>query len=117
MSTRPAAFTAATSVVWSFEFTAFWMMFFDGYIGAPPTLTVFSDIVAAETERGRAGGEGDNRCSGDQDETLGHEGLHILTLKVGIDACRRTTGRRDDRVITSRYGGLRRGFQPALTAA
>src|SRR5262249_11364403 len=42
VSTRPAAFTAATSVVWSFELTAFWMMFFDGYIGAPPTVTVFS---------------------------------------------------------------------------
>src|SRR5262249_1694213 len=27
--------------------TAFWMMFFDGYIGAPPTLTVFSDMVSA----------------------------------------------------------------------
>src|SRR5215813_2029764 len=47
VSTKPAAFTAATSVVWSFEFTAFWMMFFDGYIGAPPTLTVFSDMVSA----------------------------------------------------------------------
>src|SRR5271156_6792391 len=46
VSTRPAAFTAATSVVWSLEFTAFWMMFFDGYIGAPPTVTVFSDICA-----------------------------------------------------------------------
>src|SRR6478736_7263670 len=42
VSTRPAAFTAATSVVWSFELTAFWMMFFDGYIAAPPTITVFS---------------------------------------------------------------------------
>src|SRR5271165_4454517 len=42
VSTRPAAFTAATSVVWSFELTAFWMMFLDGYIGAPPTLTVVS---------------------------------------------------------------------------
>ena len=47
VSTRPAAFTAATSVVWSFEFTAFWTMFFDGYIGAPPTVTVFSDIDCA----------------------------------------------------------------------
>src|SRR5262249_30458495 len=47
VSTRPAAFTAATSVVWSFEFTAFWTMFFDGYIGAPPTVTVFSDIWAS----------------------------------------------------------------------
>ena len=24
------------------ELTAFWMMFFDGYIGAPPTITVLS---------------------------------------------------------------------------
>ena len=46
VSTRPAAFTAATSVVWSFEFTAFWMMFFEGYIGAPPTVTVCSFICA-----------------------------------------------------------------------
>src|SRR5262249_54569157 len=46
VSTRPAAFTAATSVVWSFELTAFWMMFFDGYIAAPPTITVFSSARA-----------------------------------------------------------------------
>src|SRR5437763_1310505 len=42
----PAAFTAATSVVWSLELTAFCTMFFDGYIGAPPTVTVFSFICA-----------------------------------------------------------------------
>jgi hypothetical protein len=42
VSTRPAAFTAATSVVCSFELTAFSMMFFEGYIGAPPTVTVLS---------------------------------------------------------------------------
>src|SRR6185369_8023357 len=42
VSTRPAAFTAATSVVWSLELTAFWMMFFEGYIGEPPTVTVCS---------------------------------------------------------------------------
>ena len=42
VSTRPAAFTAATRVVWSLELTAFWMMFFDGNIAAPPTMTVFS---------------------------------------------------------------------------
>ena len=47
VSTSPAAFTAATRVVWSLELTAFWMMFLDGYIGAPPTVTVFSDICAA----------------------------------------------------------------------
>src|SRR5208337_1925633 len=47
VSTSPAACTAATSVVWSFELTAFWMMFFDGYIGAPPTITVCSDCICA----------------------------------------------------------------------
>src|SRR5450432_1687699 len=41
VSTSPAAFTAATSVVWSLEFTAFWIMFLDGYISAPPTFTGF----------------------------------------------------------------------------
>src|SRR5215469_12724752 len=48
VGTRPAAFTAATSVVWSFELTAFCTMFFDGYIGAPPTITVFSSEEADE---------------------------------------------------------------------
>src|SRR5829696_9733857 len=38
VSTSPAAFTAATSVVWSAEFTAFSTMFFVLYIGAPPTI-------------------------------------------------------------------------------
>jgi hypothetical protein len=28
--------------------TAFWMMFFEAYIGAPPTVTVFSFIIASE---------------------------------------------------------------------
>jgi hypothetical protein len=42
VSTRSAALTAATSVVWSFELTAFWTMVFEGYMGAPPTCTVFS---------------------------------------------------------------------------
>src|SRR3569623_1262375 len=42
VSTRPAAFTAATSVVWSFEFIAFSTMVLLGYIAAPPTITVFS---------------------------------------------------------------------------
>src|SRR6478672_7084341 len=44
--TRPAAFTAATSVVWSLELTAFWMMFFEGNIAAPPTMTVFSPDIS-----------------------------------------------------------------------
>ena len=35
-------------MVWSFELTAFWMIFFEGYIGAPPT-----DWVAAY-EKARA---------------------------------------------------------------
>ena len=38
VSTRPAAFTAATSVVWSFEAAAFSTMFLLAYIGAPPTI-------------------------------------------------------------------------------
>src|SRR6201992_472654 len=42
VSTRPAAFTAATRVVWSFELTAFSTIFFEGYIGAPPTVTLIS---------------------------------------------------------------------------
>ena len=46
VSTRPAAFTAATSVVWSFELTAFWTMFLEGNIAAPPTITVFSSALA-----------------------------------------------------------------------
>src|SRR6202007_3411395 len=46
VSTRPAALTAATRVVWAFELTAFWMMFFDGNIAAPPTITVFSSARA-----------------------------------------------------------------------
>ena len=46
VSTRPAAFTAATSVVWSLELTAFWTMFFEGNIAAPPTITVFSPDIS-----------------------------------------------------------------------
>src|ERR1700749_4166363 len=42
VGTSPAAFTAATSVVWSFELTAFCTMVFDGYIAAPPTILVIS---------------------------------------------------------------------------
>ena len=48
VSTSPAAFTAATSVVWSFEFIAFSTMFFEGYMGAPPTVTVCSFISARD---------------------------------------------------------------------
>src|ERR1700722_16703714 len=45
VSTRPAAFTAATSVVWSAEFTALATMVLDGNIAWPPTRTVDSDMV------------------------------------------------------------------------
>lgn len=38
VSTSPAALTAATSVVWSFELTAFWTMLRLAYMGAPPTI-------------------------------------------------------------------------------
>src|SRR3954464_7828993 len=38
VSTRPAALTAATRVVWSFEFTAFWTIVLVEYMAAPPTI-------------------------------------------------------------------------------
>src|SRR3569623_795821 len=38
VSTSPAAFTAATRVVWSFECIAFWTIVLVGYIAAPPTI-------------------------------------------------------------------------------
>src|SRR6478735_2628384 len=38
VSTRPAALTAATSVVWSLELTALSTMSLVGYIAAPPTI-------------------------------------------------------------------------------
>src|ERR1700712_1648368 len=38
VSTRPAALTAATSVVWSFELTALSTIVLVGYIAAPPTI-------------------------------------------------------------------------------
>ena len=40
VSTSPAAFTAATRVVWSLELTAFSIMVLFGYMAAPPTMTV-----------------------------------------------------------------------------
>ena len=55
VSTRPAAFTAATSVVWSFELTAFSTMFLLEYIGAPPTVIV---LVLGEA---RLSGDGAER--------------------------------------------------------
>ncbi|MNL50258.1 hypothetical protein D3C87_1732600 [compost metagenome] len=39
VSTKPAALTAATNVVWSFEFTALSMMSLLASMGAPPTMT------------------------------------------------------------------------------
>ncbi len=51
VSTSPAAFTAATSVVWSAEFIAFSTMFFVLYIGAPPTIgfsLLWPPIICAE---------------------------------------------------------------------
>lgn len=52
VSTRPAALTAATSVVWSFELTAFSTMVLLGYIAAPPTITVSAaKLSVAVTER------------------------------------------------------------------
>src|SRR5580698_4853189 len=47
VSTNPAAFTAATSVVWSAEFTALSIMSLLGYISLPPT-TGF--LAASATE-------------------------------------------------------------------
>src|ERR1019366_942967 len=45
VSTRPAALTAATRVVWSLEFRAFATIFFDEDMAAPPTM----GLAAAET--------------------------------------------------------------------
>ena len=47
--------TAATSVVWSAELTAFSMMFFSAYIGAPPTIGFSASAAGSATEEeGRA---------------------------------------------------------------
>src|SRR5260370_5789317 len=46
VSTRFSDFTAAPSVVWSFEFIAFWMMFFEAYIGETKTVQVCSFMCA-----------------------------------------------------------------------
>ena len=46
VSTKPAAFTAATSVVWSAELTALSMMSLVGYMGCPPTTGVLSAAKA-----------------------------------------------------------------------
>ena len=46
VSTRPAALTAATSVVWSLELTALSMMSLVGSIEAPPTITCANEGMA-----------------------------------------------------------------------
>ena len=53
VSTRPAAFTAATSVVWSAEFDAFSTMVIEGIISAPPTM-VFWAMAGAVRARAAA---------------------------------------------------------------
>ena len=45
VSTRPAALTAATSVVWSLELTALSTMSLLGYIAAPPTIGALIGIA------------------------------------------------------------------------
>src|ERR1700733_9137439 len=48
VSTNPAAFTAATSVVWSAELTALSTMSLLGYISMPPTQTVLAAQAVAD---------------------------------------------------------------------
>ena len=67
MSTRPAAFTAATNVVWSAEFTALATIVLDGNIAWPPTRTVGSAmavrfISASPLLRGHQQSLFPNRC-------------------------------------------------------
>jgi len=47
--TNPAAFTAATKVVWSAEFTALSTISLVAYMAAPPTVTGFCAIEAFKT--------------------------------------------------------------------
>ena len=56
VSTKPAACTAATSVVWALELTAFSTIFFFGNMASPPTITVFwaFRIVAPKTSARQA---------------------------------------------------------------
>ena len=52
--------TAATSVVWSAEFTAFWTMFLFANIGAPPTIGLAARLGPGDTdEKGGDGGSPD----------------------------------------------------------
>src|SRR5690606_22169301 len=50
VSTRPAACTAATSVVWSAEFTAFSTIFLSASMAAPPTIGLSWAKAAPENE-------------------------------------------------------------------
>ncbi len=55
VGTRPAALTAATSVVWSLELTALSTMSLLEYIGAPPTMTcAIAGMAMAERVAARA---------------------------------------------------------------
>ena len=49
VSTRPAAFTAATSVVRFLAAEAFCTMFLVGYMAAPPTMGAFCPKAATES--------------------------------------------------------------------
>src|SRR6201992_3847867 len=105
VSTRPAAFTAATSVVWSFEFTAFWMMFLDGYIAAPPTVTVFSFICARTGAAGATAAAKAIRAA---------EANKAKCLDIGVSICDWHRGGEPacetdiEVVVGNRYGGLPR---------
>ncbi len=57
VSTRPAAFTAATSVVWSLELTAFSTIVLLAYIGAPPTIGFLACAAPAPQSKGERQGE------------------------------------------------------------
>ena len=71
VSTRPAALTAATRVVWSLELTALSMMSLLEYIGAPPTIT-WAEAVSGR--RGERGGQ-DDRCEFHEFHGSSFEGL------------------------------------------
>ena len=61
VSTRPAALTAATRVLWMGELTAFATMVLLGYMGAPPTVGSFIWAEAAMERDGErdAGHQGE----------------------------------------------------------
>src|ERR1700741_901569 len=86
VSTRPAAFTAATSVVWSLELTAFWMMFLDGYIAAPPTITVFSSSARAGATKVEVSASALKATADKSAIRLDMEGLPIDCVTGGVSA-------------------------------